>query len=395
MDRQAFYAALRRDARVFGKRLSNSQVRGIEGILAAFRTHGDGRDKTLAYALATAYHETARRMVPVREGLAATDLGARRAVNALARKRGPNSAVAKYARPAGPHGHVYYGRGHVQLTWIDNYAKSSKDAGTDLVKTPDAMLDPETSAKVLFRGLLDGRWNRHGHGIAHYLPAAGPQDLKGARRTVNVTDKWDEIADYYQAFMDALGADSGTAGGGTVKRDHILKRGARGDYVVELQRSLNTLGFSLKVDGHFGPATEEAVRAFQVNHGLTADGWAGNRTMAAIGRALADKASRPRIETAERNAERAGHERDAAQRKAEKASEALPTIEDAASRKTGLWQWVTSLLGGGGAGGAFLFGMEWQTVAAIGGATLAFLIVLVLFRRQIVAAVRDLKREIG
>ncbi|MCB1484854.1 MAG: hypothetical protein KDJ17_08170 [Hyphomicrobiaceae bacterium] len=52
MDRAAFYASLRRkDSGVFGTSLSESQVKGMEGILDAFATHGDGRAKTLAYAL--------------------------------------------------------------------------------------------------------------------------------------------------------------------------------------------------------------------------------------------------------------------------------------------------------------------------------------------------------
>lgn len=139
--------------------MSSSQVVGMEGILNAFVSYGDGREKTLAYALATAYHETGRRMVPVREGFAQTDAGARRAVNRLAAKRGPSSSVAKYARPAGPHGNVYYGRGHVQLTWLDNYKSTGKLIDIDLVKFPDKMLDPKISARVLIEGLLDGRWN--------------------------------------------------------------------------------------------------------------------------------------------------------------------------------------------------------------------------------------------
>lgn len=204
MNRAVFFDKCR--ARPFRGSLSTAQVAGMEGILDAFETHGDGRDKTLAYALATAYHETGGRMVPVREGFAATDAGARRAVDALARKRGSNSAVAKYSKPAGPHGHVYYGRGHVQLTWLENYRKSSADAGTDLVKTPDAMLDPVISARVLIRGLMDGRWNGQGKGIAHYLPMAGPDDLRNARRTVNITDKWELIGGYYAAFLSAISA---------------------------------------------------------------------------------------------------------------------------------------------------------------------------------------------
>lgn len=190
--RARFYAHLRqRNSGVFGTSLSQSQVNGIEGLLDAFATHGDGRAKTLAYGLATAYHETGRKMVPVRE---------------IGRGRG-----RKYGVPAGPYGHVYYGRGHVQLTWLDNYRRSSADAGTDLVKNPDAMLDPEISARVLWRGLLDGRWNGRGRGIAHYLPTSGSDDLRNARRTVNVTDKWEAIGSYYKSFMAAIDAAGGVS----------------------------------------------------------------------------------------------------------------------------------------------------------------------------------------
>jgi len=201
MNRADFYAHLRgRGSTLFGTSLSAAQVKGMDGILDAFAQVGDRRATTLAYALATAYHETGRRMVPVREGFAITDAGARAAVNRLAQQRGPNSAVAKYARPQPPHGHVYYGRGHVQLTWLDNYRRSSADAGTDLVANPDAMLDPVISARVLVKGLIDGRWNGHGKGVGHYLPA----DPVQARRTVNVLDKAAEIAGYYRAFLAAL-----------------------------------------------------------------------------------------------------------------------------------------------------------------------------------------------
>jgi hypothetical protein len=40
--------------RCFGTSLSQSQVDGVNGILDAFATHGDKRDKTIAYALAMA-----------------------------------------------------------------------------------------------------------------------------------------------------------------------------------------------------------------------------------------------------------------------------------------------------------------------------------------------------
>lgn len=207
MNRFKFFAALR-VSKLFGTSLSASRVTGIEGILDAFDAVGDGRADTLAYALATAYHETGRRMVPVREGFAPTDEGARRAVQRLAAQRGPQSAVAKYVQPQPPHGHVYYGRGHVQLTWLDNYRRSSADAGVDLVANPDAMLDPVISARVLVLGLLDGRWNGRGHGVRHYLDR---DDWVGARRTVNVLDKAQEIAAYARSFHSAIEEAGGVA----------------------------------------------------------------------------------------------------------------------------------------------------------------------------------------
>lgn len=206
MNKELFFLTLRKS---LFKRLSQSQVDGIKGVLEAFDQVGDSDKDTLAYALATAYHETGARMVPVREGFAKTDEGARKAVNALARKRGPNSAVARYARPAGPYGHVYYGRGHVQLTWLENYRDSSADAGVDLVKDPDAMLDPVISARVLVKGLIDGRWSGKRKGLAHYEGTDDFLDQKeaeAARQTVNGSDKATLIAGYHKEFYNALAA---------------------------------------------------------------------------------------------------------------------------------------------------------------------------------------------
>ena len=69
MNRATFFDNIRP---FFGK-LSQAQVLGMEGIIDAFEEVGDGKPETLAYALATAYHETGRRMVPVREGFAVND----------------------------------------------------------------------------------------------------------------------------------------------------------------------------------------------------------------------------------------------------------------------------------------------------------------------------------
>ena len=58
-----------------------------------------------------------------------------------------------------------------------------------------------------------------------------------------------------------------------------LRQGAVGNYVLVLQDSLNKLGYGTGgLDGVFGPATTNAVRAYQRSKGITADGVVGCMT---------------------------------------------------------------------------------------------------------------------
>lgn len=55
-----------------------------------------------------------------------------------------------------------------------------------------------------------------------------------------------------------------------------VKKGSSGDAVKQLQEWLNQLGYDCgRPDGIFGTQTELAVKKFQVNHGLKADGIVG------------------------------------------------------------------------------------------------------------------------
>ncbi len=62
----------------------------------------------------------------------------------------------------------------------------------------------------------------------------------------------------------------------------LLRRGARGEAVAELQRALVAVGHALAVDGAFGPLTDAAVRSFQRRSGLIVDGIVGPRTREAL-----------------------------------------------------------------------------------------------------------------
>lgn len=64
-----------------------------------------------------------------------------------------------------------------------------------------------------------------------------------------------------------------------------LKKGSRGEYVTLLQTKLIQQGYDLApygADGAYGNKTMEAVKAFQRDHGLSADGICGPRTWEAI-----------------------------------------------------------------------------------------------------------------
>ena len=63
-----------------------------------------------------------------------------------------------------------------------------------------------------------------------------------------------------------------------------LRRGSTGSSVRKVQQKLLNWGYySGSVDGVYGSATEAAVRKFQRNNGLTADGICGVKTLSALG----------------------------------------------------------------------------------------------------------------
>ncbi|MCM1364814.1 MAG: spore cortex-lytic enzyme [Faecalibacterium sp.] len=64
----------------------------------------------------------------------------------------------------------------------------------------------------------------------------------------------------------------------------LSKLGSRGDEVRKIQQKLKSLGYYTgSVDGIFGTATRNAVRAFQKNCGITVDGIAGPKTLTYLG----------------------------------------------------------------------------------------------------------------
>lgn len=70
------------------------------------------------------------------------------------------------------------------------------------------------------------------------------------------------------------------------------RRGSTGSVVSQIQTKLKNWGYyNGSVDGVYGSATETAVKKFQSTNGLTADGVAGTKTLAALGIADTSTAS--------------------------------------------------------------------------------------------------------
>lgn len=64
----------------------------------------------------------------------------------------------------------------------------------------------------------------------------------------------------------------------------VLRKGSSGNAVKQVQQRLANWGYySGSVDGIYGSATEAAVRKFQRNNGLSADGICGVKTLSAMG----------------------------------------------------------------------------------------------------------------
>jgi len=194
-DRAVFFDVCRNG--VMGPTLDGDEVSGSEAILDAMAR---SPLSYTAYALATAWHETAHTMQPVKEygGPAyfrrMYDIAGNRP--ALARKMG-NTSEGDGAR--------YCGRGYVQLTWRKNYRLAGSKLGVPLEAQPDLACRPDIAAKIMRAGMTEGWFT--GKAFRHYLPTAGTASkaqFVEARRIINGTDKALLIAGYALQFQTAL-----------------------------------------------------------------------------------------------------------------------------------------------------------------------------------------------
>ena len=193
MNKAEFFKAVR--ATVLGPTLDDSEVSGCESILDAMQglplSH-------CAYALATAFHETAHTMQPISE------FGGPKYLTRMYDCTGDRPAMAQRMGNIDPgDGCKYCGRGYVQLTWRSNYAKAGGLIGENLITNPEKAMRPDVAAKIMRGGMTDGWFT--GKALRDYLPARKGTlaQYTAARRIINGQDRAADIAGFAMKFQTA------------------------------------------------------------------------------------------------------------------------------------------------------------------------------------------------
>lgn len=208
MNRSKFYASIRPS--IFAGKLTQLQTEGMESILNEWDKTSQTDPRWIAYIMATAHHETGARFAPIEENL---NYSAKRLVQVWP-SRFPNLAAATpYANNpqklankvyggrlgnTGPDdGWRYRGRGMVQITGKDNYAKYG------LADTPETAARNDIAAHIIVDGMINGRFT----GLL--LRAFFDHDTDnpiGARKIINPDSNGKKIAADYSKYLAALKA---------------------------------------------------------------------------------------------------------------------------------------------------------------------------------------------
>ncbi|MGH7155028.1 MAG: hypothetical protein ACREF3_13975 [Acetobacteraceae bacterium] len=133
-----------------------------------------------AYMLATAEWETGHTFAPRKE----LGLGAGRAYG---------QSVAWKDAAGASHSGIYYGRGYVQLTWLDNYRALGKAIGLGdaLALDPDKALEPAIAYQVMSVGMRTGAFT--GLGLSRFIQG-DKCEYYYARQIINALDQARPIA---------------------------------------------------------------------------------------------------------------------------------------------------------------------------------------------------------
>ncbi len=177
-------------SKLFGGKLTTGQVNGLNAILDEWeKNYANNDDRWLAYMLATAHHETDRKMAGIEEY-----------------KKGVGRPYGKRLKVDGKTGYtdtpnIFYGRGLVQLTWYENYKKAGTALGIDLIQNADKALELPIAVQIMFKGMTLGWFT--GVKLSTYFDAT-KDNWVGARKIINGTDKANTIAEYGKSYYACI-----------------------------------------------------------------------------------------------------------------------------------------------------------------------------------------------
>jgi putative chitinase len=168
-------------------------------------------------------------------------------------------------------GWAYRGNGIMQTTGRGNHQRMGQRCGVDFTTRPELVTSAEHALKPALAEWTEGSLNT----------LADQNNIRAITKRINggYNGLADRIA-WFEKIWRML--DKGAV---TVPAEPD-KVSAPDPETVEVQRKLVLLGYKLKVDGHYGDATEAAIRDFQSKSGVMVDGVAGPVTIAAMDQRL-------------------------------------------------------------------------------------------------------------
>lgn len=169
-------------------------------------------------------------------------------------------------------GYIYHGSNTIWNQYVRPETRGKLTKG----KREDGKRIRPGSAVFLTERKADGSLSRHHIGL--YIGGNLCVEAKGTKSGVvsSALSHWDEVAELKDVSYDVEVIQM------------TLRRGCSGPEVKELQTDLIALGYDIvgTADGVFGTRTEQGVKAFQLDNGLTADGVVGEKTWAALRHAV-------------------------------------------------------------------------------------------------------------
>ena len=181
-------------------RIDPAKQQNIDRLLSAIEADAAVTDiRWAAYMLATVKHECADRWQPLEE----YGKGAGRPYG---------DPVTVVSADGQSHMNTYYGRGYVQITWKDNYARLGKAIGVNdqLMIFPERALDPSIAYRIMSEGMRRGLFT--GRKLGDYINDHRC-DYRLARQIINGLDQADRIAAYSNVLEEILRQSIGAVHG--------------------------------------------------------------------------------------------------------------------------------------------------------------------------------------